>query len=64
MVGALGRPENGYRFRRPAHMSLRLQRVFGLWREGSIKFQSAYADRGDHIALKACWCKAGGNGRF
>lgn len=40
-------------------MSLRLQRAFGLWREGSIKFLPAYADRGDYIALKACWCKGG-----
>lgn len=40
-------------------MSLRLQQVFGLRREESIKFQPAYADRGDHIALKGSWCKGG-----
>lgn len=41
------------------HMSLRLQQAFGLRREESIKFQPAYADRGDHIALKGSWCKGG-----
>ncbi len=35
-----------------ARMSLRLQAVFGLRREESIKFQPCYADRGDHIAIK------------
>jgi len=40
-------------------MSLRLQQAFGLRREESIKFQPAYADRGDHIALKGSWCKDG-----
>ncbi|WJJ94927.1 phage integrase N-terminal domain-containing protein [Neopusillimonas aromaticivorans] len=37
---------------RDAHvrMSLQLQQAFGLRREESIKFQPAYADRGDHIA--------------
>lgn len=40
-------------------MSLRLQQAFGLRREESIKFQPAYADRGDHIALKGSWCKGG-----
>ncbi|WP_411037653.1 integrase domain-containing protein [Shinella sp. BYT-45] len=41
------------------HMSLRLQEAFGLRREEAIKFQPAYADRGDHIALKGSWCKGG-----
>jgi integrase len=40
-------------------MSLRLQVAFGLRREESIKFQPAYADRGDHIALKETWTKGG-----
>lgn len=40
-------------------MSLRLQQAFGLRREEAIKFQPAYADRGDHIALKGSWCKGG-----
>ncbi len=40
-------------------MSLRLQQAFGLRREESIKFQPAYADRGDHIVLKGSWCKGG-----
>ncbi len=40
-------------------MSLRLQQAFGLRREEAIKFQPAYADRGDHIVLKASWTKGG-----
>lgn len=40
-------------------MSLRLQQAFGLRREECIKFQPAYADRGDHIVLKGSWCKGG-----
>jgi len=40
-------------------MSLRLQEAFGLRREESIKFQPAYADRGDILVLKASWCKGG-----
>ena len=40
-------------------MSLQLQQAFGLRREESIKFQPAYADRGDHIALKGSWTKGG-----
>lgn len=39
--------------------SLALQEAFGLRREESIKFQPAYADRGDHIALKGSWAKGG-----
>ncbi|MCL2657380.1 MAG: integrase domain-containing protein [Betaproteobacteria bacterium] len=42
-----------------AAMSLRLQAAFGLRREESIKFQPAYADRGDHIMLKGSWTKGG-----
>lgn len=41
------------------HMSLRLQHAFGLRREESIKFQPAYADKGDHITLKGSWTKGG-----
>lgn len=40
-------------------MSLRLQQAFGLRREESIKFIAELADRGDHIVLKASWCKGG-----
>ena len=40
-------------------MSLRLQAAFGLRREESIKFQPAWADRGDHLTLKASWTKGG-----
>ena len=40
-------------------MSLRLQAAFGLRREEAIKFTAAYADRGDHLTLKASWCKGG-----
>jgi len=40
-------------------MSLALQQVFGLRREESLKFRPRYADRVDHIALKAPWAKGG-----
>jgi site-specific recombinase XerC len=40
-------------------MSLELQQVFGLRREEAIKFQPAFADKGDHIKLKASWTKGG-----
>lgn len=40
-------------------LSLKLQKCFGLRREESIKFIGAWADRGDHICLKASWCKGG-----
>lgn len=40
-------------------MSLRLQEAFGLRREESIKFSPSYADHGEHLALKASWCKGG-----
>ena len=39
--------------------SLELQRAFGLRREAAIKFQPAYADRGDRLMLKASWIKGG-----
>ncbi len=39
--------------------SLRLQREFGLRREESIKFIARYADKGDHLLLKASWTKGG-----
>ena len=40
-------------------MSLELQRAFGLRREEAMKLQPSYADRGDHIQLKASWTKGG-----
>ena len=40
-------------------LSLELQRAFGLRREEAIKFRPAYADRGDHLVLKASWTKGG-----
>ena len=40
-------------------MSLELQRAFGLRREEAMKFQPSYADKGDHIRLKASWTKGG-----
>jgi len=40
-------------------LSLKLQEAFGLRREESIKFIGEWADRGDHILLKASWCKGG-----
>lgn len=39
--------------------SLQLQAAFGLRREESIKFIPNYADQGNHIRLKASWCKGG-----
>ena len=40
-------------------LSLELQQAFGLRREEAIKFQPGFADRGDHIRLKASWTKGG-----
>lgn len=40
-------------------MSLVLQCAFGLRREEAIKFSPSYADRGDHLELKASWTKGG-----
>jgi integrase len=40
-------------------MSLELQQAFGLRREEAIKFQPSFADRGDHLVLKASWTKGG-----
>ena len=40
-------------------LSLRLQAAFGLRREEALKFSPSYADRGDHLQLKASWCKGG-----
>lgn len=40
-------------------MSLELQRAFGLRREEAIKFMPGYADKGDHLELKAAWTKGG-----
>jgi len=40
-------------------MSLELQAAFGLRREEAIKFTPSYADKGDHLLLKASWTKGG-----
>lgn len=40
-------------------MSLKLQAAVGLRREESIKIVPAWADRGDHLLLKASWTKGG-----
>lgn len=40
-------------------LSLELQEQFGLRREESMKFNAAYADKGDRIVLKSSWCKGG-----
>ena len=40
-------------------ISLELQKAFGLRREEALKFSPAYADKGDHIRLKASWTKGG-----
>ncbi len=40
-------------------MSLELQQAFGLRREEAIKLQPSFADRGDHLVLKASWTKGG-----
>jgi integrase len=40
-------------------MSLRLQQAFGLRREEAIKLQPRWADRGNHLQLKASWTKGG-----
>lgn len=39
--------------------ALRLQMAFGLRVEESLKFSGGVADQGDHLALKASWCKGG-----
>ena len=41
------------------HMSLRLQALFGLRREESIKIIPEWADRGDRLVLKDSWTKGG-----
>jgi integrase len=53
-MAALDRVKDDY-----VRLSLELQQAFGLRREEAIKFQPAYADRGDHIVLKASWTKGG-----
>jgi hypothetical protein len=40
-------------------LALQLQAAFGLRREEALKFRPSVADQGDHIALKASWCKGG-----
>jgi hypothetical protein len=44
---------------RRIELALKLEAAFGLRREEALKFRPAVADRGDHIALKASWCKGG-----
>lgn len=39
--------------------AIKLQMAFGLRLEESLKFRPDIADRGDHLALKASWCKGG-----
>jgi len=39
--------------------SLELQKAFGLRREECLKFQPAYADKGEYIRLKDSWTKGG-----
>lgn len=40
-------------------LAVELQAAFGLRAEEAIKFTPSYADKGDHIQLKASWCKGG-----
>lgn len=40
-------------------LALQLQAAFGLRREEALKFRPTIGDQGDHIALKASWCKGG-----
>lgn len=40
-----------------SRLSLELQAAFGLRRAESIKMNASVADRGDHLRLKASWCK-------
>lgn len=40
-------------------LSLELQAQFGLRKEEAIKFQVAYADKGDRIVVKPSWAKGG-----
>mgnify|MGYP003626154325 FL=1 len=40
-------------------MSLRLQKAFGLRWEEALKIRPRWADRGDHLHLKASWTKGG-----
>jgi integrase len=40
-------------------MSLELQQALGLRQEEAMKFQPSFADRGDHLVLKASWTKGG-----
>jgi len=40
-------------------VSLGLQKAFGLRREEAIKFQPAYADRGERLVLRPSWTKGG-----
>lgn len=40
-------------------LALRMQMAFGLRLEESLKLRASSADRGDHLALQASWCKGG-----
>ncbi len=53
-------PERLERVSNPwVRLALRLQKLFGLRREESMKFQVKWADRGGFIRLKSSWCKGG-----
>jgi integrase len=43
-------------------LAVKMQMAFGLRLEESLKFRPDIADQGDHLTLKASWCK-GGRGR-
>lgn len=45
------------------HISLQLQRVFGLRREEALKIKPWLADKDKHLVLDDSWCK-GGRGRY
>jgi hypothetical protein len=53
-AGDLAKIEDPY-----VRLSLRLQAVFGLRREESLKIRPSLADRGDVLALQASWTKGG-----
>lgn len=44
-------------------LAARSMAAFGLRMEEALKFNASFSDKGDHIALKAGWCK-GGRARF
>jgi len=40
-------------------LAVKMQMAFGLRLEESLKIRPELADKGDHLALKASWCKGG-----